>query len=419
MARGDLARAKRYTGGIDSAVATLQAMWAKEAQQGYYNNMLAAYDKGQQQEQNIGQPSANNKNPLAGPEQNVVNNLNPLILQGQQNNRQPNNPLSTPAGQNILSNLNSGQQQPVNQKNPLIPNSEQNSQPFNPRNIQNLNQGMEIADKFKAQAILGSMKNPNINPNDALALAEMLSGYAQQHYQPIPPQYQEFDPTKGEREYDPATNTWKITRTGQPKQDVRKLDENIDSNGHRQVRYTDQTGKIWTQDEGIDAKWLQDQNKNANDTKKLDLDEKKFNLEEQKSDALIEKMSKGDENKKEKLSNAQTEYNTIMASPWVKIEDLINQGLLKSDDPAVDKYGGAYVARDKSGIPHVFFTDEMLESYAKRAVTETPNQWSRSQQKKSTSNTSKPTKISSVDDYNDLHSGATYIDPDGKTRKKK
>jgi hypothetical protein len=108
-----------------------------------------------------------------------------------------------------------------------------------------------------------------------------------------------------------------------------------------------------------------------------------------------------------------------MASPWVKIEDLINQGLLKSDDPAVDKYGGAYVARDKSGIPHVFFTDEMLESYAKRAVTETPNQWSRSQQKKSTSNTSKPTKISSVDDYNDLHSGATYIDPDGKTRKKK
>jgi hypothetical protein len=128
------------------------------------------------------------QNPLVSPaEQKVVSNLNPVAGMSAQ---QPNNPISTPVGQ-----------------------SQSNQQPYNPRNMQNLNQGLDIANQFKTQTILGAMKNPDIDPDKAVALADMLGSYAQRHYQPLQNTWKDITQGAEAAEFDAYGNpTGKVIR---------------------------------------------------------------------------------------------------------------------------------------------------------------------------------------------------------------
>lgn len=93
-----------------------------------------------------------------------------------------------------------------------------------------------------------------------------------------------------------------------------------------------------------------------------------------------------------KKNEFQGNYNDIMASPFVKKADLIQQGLFvgKSVDKSGKeilnpqaKYDGAYVVDIGNGKSKLIFDDKQLESYAKSKVPKTPNKWSRDQQNNS------------------------------------
>ncbi len=244
MAKGDLTRAVQQTGGIDPVVATLNDMWNRKRQQDYYNNLMTAYTKGQQQLQGLGQQQTGNplvantqttqqpqagqnvlsllsgqptpqqtNNPLvSSAEKNIGNNLqplpkqvNPLVAQGQQN-VQPAQ--KTPASQNVLSLLSEQPNQlPIRVASP----QQQKRQPYhegtspleagNPRNMQNYTKGMDIANQFRAQVIAQAMKN-GADPDDAIALADILGEYAHRHYQPVQNTWKEIPPGGKLQEFD-------------------------------------------------------------------------------------------------------------------------------------------------------------------------------------------------------------------------
>jgi hypothetical protein len=138
MARGDLARAVKYTGGIDPVVASIQDIFNKKALNDYYTNILGAYNKSSEQIKNL---SGDEK-----PAKAIKNNLNPLVLQGQQ-----------PAVQQ--------------QKNPL--------------SAWNYNTAKDITNNFTVQQLTGAMKTPGADPTIVNALSGLLGTEAQK-YKPEP-----------------------------------------------------------------------------------------------------------------------------------------------------------------------------------------------------------------------------------------
>ena len=85
-------------------------------------------------------------------------------------------------------------------------------------------------------------------------------------------------------------------------------------------------------------------------------------------------------NEKQKESESQAQYNAIMGSPWLSMDEIKTRGLINNLDPnsnVGDKYGGAYVYQTETGKPILFYSDKELENYAKRRTPKAPNKWMR------------------------------------------
>jgi hypothetical protein len=80
----------------------------------------------------------------------------------------------------------------------------------NPQSLQNYYAAQNIINNFVAQMYSKALEE-GVDPNTIDPLAQILQGEAER-YKPIPPQFQEFDPKSGERQYNPATNTWDVIR---------------------------------------------------------------------------------------------------------------------------------------------------------------------------------------------------------------
>jgi hypothetical protein len=128
MAKGDLTRALRQTGGLDPVVASLQDMWNKKAQQDYYNNLLGAYDKANEKIKNLSGAAKSAKA--------VLNNLNPLIKSKQQ--------------QNPLTELDN-------------------------------EQSHDIANQFTADQMIGAIKTPGANTSIVNALSGLITNTVQNY----------------------------------------------------------------------------------------------------------------------------------------------------------------------------------------------------------------------------------------------
>ena len=81
---------------------------------------------------------------------------------------------------------------------------------------------------------------------------------------------------------------------------------------------------------------------------------------------------------------SQANYNAIMGSPWLTVDELKSRGIDVSSLESVDskgkikyKYGGAYLYQRENGEPILFYTDKELKNYAERRAPETPNKWER------------------------------------------
>ena len=125
--------------------------------------------------------------------------------------------------------------------------------------------------------------------------------------------------------------------------------------------------------------------------------------------SLFYRKQKDEEDRKEKQEKIsedkktlQGQYNSIMGSPYLTVEELLSQGLIDRNHPAISKrdkegnrsdkreYGGAYVVRDANGKPQLFFSGSDLESYAKSKVSKAPNKWGRPKKGKTENSEKKP-----------------------------
>jgi hypothetical protein len=246
---GSLARAVKYTGGLDPAVATLNDMWNRKRQQDYYNTLMTAYNQGQQQLQGLCQQQTGNplvaqgqQNTRQQPNNQAGQNILSL-LQGQPNKlpvgvaapqQQTNNPLVSPTEKAIGNNLQplpmhvpnnrinplvAQRQQPegqsINQTNPLPTTGQQ---PYNPRSMENYNKAMNAVDQFKQQMFAEALKDGQ-DPNTALTYAQMLGEYAQRNYAPLQKTWKDIAPGAEAVEYDSFGNpTGKVISNAKEKE---------------------------------------------------------------------------------------------------------------------------------------------------------------------------------------------------------
>jgi hypothetical protein len=128
MAKGDLTRALRQTGGLDPVVESLRNIFQQKAQQDYYNNLLGAYDKANKKIKNL---SSAPKSVKA-----VFNNLSSLVKSKQQ--------------QNPLTELNNEQAQ-------------------------------DISNNFTSDQMIGAIKTPGSNTSIVNALSGLIDNTVQKH----------------------------------------------------------------------------------------------------------------------------------------------------------------------------------------------------------------------------------------------
>jgi len=190
---------------------------------------------------------------------------------------------------------------------------------------------------FAAQGLL----NKNVDTQRLGGLTEVLSALANAG-KPKPIEYFNLGPGDERFMRDPNSGETKSVAK-------REKEKTFDIEGSFE---NDDTGTIWTFDKNIG--------------KMIDTGIK---FERTKN--------KTEEKKAEEDKTNQEIYNNILASPWVKSSDLINQGLMDKKDTSIGKYGGAYVVRGKDGNARLIFTNEMLENYAKGQVAKAPNKWDR------------------------------------------
>jgi hypothetical protein len=256
------------TGGLQPLVDSLRQIQQKQQLQDYYNKMQSSLKDIQGQIGGIGRPEL--------PLQQVSNNNN--VLSARQSS-----PITSTTDRGNIQNALSTNVLPVQSQNAL--SGGQSIDTTNRPGVQagftdlqtpeNYDRARELANNWTAEQLIAALRTPGANPNAVNALGNTLQNNALK-YEPVPPVFHAIPQGGSLVEFNPKTGQMEQVIQGNSKVNLRRLDEHIDQNGHRQVKYTDGT-KTWVEDEGPDYKYLDEQHRLNNEDKRMNLEDKRFN----------------------------------------------------------------------------------------------------------------------------------------------
>jgi hypothetical protein len=151
------------------------------------------------------------------------------------------------------------------------------------------NRGQKLDNEFQNQ-IISYLSNPDIDPNRANAVTQLAKLYHSQVEQLKPDtySYSQYDPTKPRVKTNDRTGEETTVSPGIPKNDLTKLDEHLNEQGHRIVKYQNKdTGEITIQDEGVDWKYVGDNRRADQTDRRLNQNDVRMN----KSDSQTKQVS--------------------------------------------------------------------------------------------------------------------------------
>lgn len=129
------------------------------------------------------------------------------------------------------------------------------------------NRAQDEVNSFMLKAITNP-ENKNVDPNVLKIFTDVLSQRAER-LKPETYSYADEDPTKRMVRISNKTGQREIINEGIPKRNVKVIDESLNEQGHKIVEYEDEFGKRFTEDKGIDYKFVADQKRQEAADKRL------------------------------------------------------------------------------------------------------------------------------------------------------
>lgn len=262
-----------------------------------------------------------------------------------------------PRGMNLNVNIPGGMQPPITE--PTAPDIQTEIKPQEER----YQEAQNNYSSFLSE-IAPLIMNPNIEQQQ-IDRANVLSNLAKIQTEALKPKEDAyFDLNQGERRYRLNPTTKKIEEVAyNPKQETtstrtEKKDFKVSEDGY--YMYWDDGKNDW-------VKTSQKAPKEKGDANSVGWAR------------LFYEMDKDKEELSKKKKESQGKYNSIMGSTFLSSDELVKQGLLKSNDDRVKDFGGAYVVRDDKDYKNykLLFTDDELQDYAENIVPDAPNKWGR------------------------------------------
>lgn len=253
--------------GFNQLGAYLESARKKKEQEELYANMINAFNNSQNNLSTIDNSTIANKE----------NASNPFYKDGGYENY-PSNPSMKRENVLSLSNME-GSSKPVglagltsqgNAKQYTEPKSYERTVQLPLDKTEKYNRSQEEINNFQ-KSIIPMLLNPNSDPNNynkANVLTSLLSK-AGDKYKPDSYDYTDEDPTKRTVRINKRTGEREVLEEGSQKSNVKVLDERLDENGHKIVEYMDENGKRFTEDKGLDYKFILDQKRQENSDKRL------------------------------------------------------------------------------------------------------------------------------------------------------
>lgn len=254
MPSGSLYRAIARTGGIQPVVDLIKDISEKKQRVDEYNRILDAFSRtgnviGGLNNAVGDRVSVQAKNPFYEPEEQS----NPLDILGLGNRSKER--LSNLTG-NVPKGL-AGLDPNMMVKEFTGPKTYQKEVDIPLPQEEKYLRGQDEVNNFLVQSIT----NPNsqkIDPGVIRALTGILSGQAER-LKPETYSYSGEDPTKRVVRTSEKTGKREIVSEGIPKKNTKVIDERLDEKGHKIVEYEDETGGRFTEDKGLDYKFIADQ----------------------------------------------------------------------------------------------------------------------------------------------------------------